>query len=142
MHNTPGVQIFESPEPVSQRGADGGNRHLAVGETLGEAGLHQLHDDPAPVPLKIVNGDDVRMAERGQKLSFLPEPLQLRGVFEVLLVDFFDGDFPPQLLIEGAVHLGKTAVAQGFQKFVPRIPIHKPLPLASTIVRKQSPRNS
>ena len=82
-----------------------------VGQVLA---VDQLHGDEAQ-PLGLlhrVDGDDVRVAERGDRLRLALEASQPLGIFGHGVWQHLDGDLPAQSRVEGSVHLTHAADAQ------------------------------
>ena len=118
MHDAVRVQKLERPEGMGEGGAEGVEIHLASTGDAREVGLHQLHDQPAPIADQVVDGHDVGMLQAGQQLGFTPIPLELAGVGEILGVDLLDGDVAPQFAIATAVDGGEAAGGDLVDQFV------------------------
>ena len=64
-----------------------------------QAAAHQFQDQPAARADDIVNGDDIRVLQRGQQLGLLPIAGQLPWIGQELRVNLFDGHLAAQFAI-------------------------------------------
>lgn len=81
--------------------------------------LDELHDEKADgvLLLKVVEGGDVVMIERGKRARLPLETGQPAGVRRDGLGQHLDGDFPLQPRVAGAVHLAHAAHAEQAEDF-------------------------
>ena len=95
-----GLGRRERPGPAKERG-----QVLAV---------DVVHDDERAglVHPEVVDGDDVRRVERGDRLGLHPEAGDEVGVAAVLGAQDLDGDVAAELAVGGSVDRGHAALAE------------------------------
>ena len=81
---------------------------------------HVFHDDAAPpVGLDdVVNGRDVRVIQRRQRLRFALEPGKQISIVQIIGAEHLDRDIPPETAVARAVDLSHSTGANRFQQVV------------------------
>ena len=82
--------------------------------------VDQLHDDVVDAlgAGDIVNGDDIGMAELGDRKGFVPEAAAELGVLRQLTFQYFDGHKPVKAMTLGLIDIGHAAGADQLQQFI------------------------
>ena len=118
----PGMGRRERPgDARPDPGGLAGRERAAPAQDRGEVlAIDELHDDvrPARVLAVVVDGDDVRVAQRGGRLGLLPEAGREIGVAEVLGAKQLQGDIATEPGIGGAIDGRHAAAAQQFDQSI------------------------
>ena len=104
---------------AGDRGRDAGGlrgrqRPVASQDRREVLAVHVFHDDVRPrgVLAVVVDGDDVRVAQRGRVLGLLAEPRPEVGIAQVLGTQQLDGDLATELGVERAKDGGHPALTE------------------------------
>ena len=138
MDNAVAVEEVQRAEGTGQRYPQEVQVDRLALRGLLKAAPHQFHDQPAAGADDVVDGEDMRMLERGQQLGLLPVARQLSLVVEKLLMDLLDGDFATQLAVAAAIDGAEISHGDRIDNFVTRARFHHPASFLRSLPSQQN----